>query len=137
MSTMEFEYLEIRPCIERGGYITSYASEDEYETALAGYESDAQKLEQPFKTFWTLYGRHFDKEGQVTLATAIGDFTTKNDAHEIMNAIIAPMAHARNLINEHGAAMIGEGNAVPIPAYERATSNLDDFINQCSNEERI
>jgi len=137
--TMEFEYFEIRPCIEietgNGDpkAVESYASEDEYETAL----DSVQKTGKPFQTFWTIYGRHFDIEGQVTLATAIGDFDSKKSAHEIMNAILAPMAKARNLIEEKGETVLEVKDGFQIKAYQRAAFDLDDFINQSSNEERI
>jgi len=131
MSAMEFEYLEIRPCIEKetgngdAKAVESYPSEDEYETALEA----VLKTGKPFQTFWTIYGRHFDNEGQVTLATAIGDFDSKDSAHEIMNAIIAPMAKARDLLDA--------GRLDATEREKQAANDLDDFINQCSNEERI
>lgn len=133
-----FEYFEVRPCIARGGHIDSYGNEEEYLAALANYESDYQRLGRVFKTFWTIYGRYDHvKPHKEMLALAIGDFTKKEDAHEVMNAILAPMAAARDLIRDKGETVLEVQNGIQIKAYMRAASDLDDFINQCSNMERI
>lgn len=127
---MRFEYLEIRPCVEVGRVTTSFLGEPIFcksrgteiltpENALAEAEA-FNEAHGGSGVFWTLYGR--DGEG---LATAIGDFTTFDAAHQVMNALIAPMAAARDLIHDH-----------PLNA-DRAADDLDDFINQCSTEERL
>ena len=124
---MKFEYLEIRPCIETKGEVISYIDEREFLAELARRKSIIRKIGgRSFKSFWTLYGRHDDGKG-VFLATAIGDFPTKADALEIMNAILAPMIAAKDL---------AEGDEFPIkpgvqisPA-ELAASSLGAFIDQ-------
>lgn len=130
---MKFEYLEIRPCIStleaNGSDVTSFVSEDEWNTAIAKAQADGEA----YVTFWTIYGRHM--EGGVFLATAVGDFTEKKDAHAVMNAILAPMAAARDLIDNNVDIESDTGAVVTGP--ERASAMLADFINQCSNEERI
>ena len=131
---MKFQYLEVRPCIDIGGNVVSYTDEEEFHSKVA--ELSAAKLRRPlrFKTFWTLYGRH-DAGGGIFAATAIGDFPSKQSAHEIMNAILAPMAAARDKIRD--GADEERDNGLVITAAERAACDLEDFINQCSNMERI
>lgn len=132
---MKFQYFEVRPCIEtftrladqtEEGSVDSYRSEEDYEAALAQAEASGNR----FNAFWTLYG--IDSEG---LGFAIGDFTTEEAAHEIMNAILAPMAEARDTLDA------GDRNNVGVDVLrqriDRASSMLEDFINQCSNSERI
>lgn len=133
-----FEYFEIRPCIERGGSVDSFLSEQEYRVALDQYESDFRIHGRLFKAFWTIYGRYdHAKPHKAMLALAIGDFATKEDAHEVMNAILAPMAAARDLIRDKGETVLAVSNGIQIKAYMRAADDLEDFINQCSNPERI
>lgn len=131
---MKFEYLEVRPCIDIGGNVVSYTDEEEFQNKVA--ELSAAKLRRPlrFKTFWTLYGRH-SVGGKIFAATAIGDFTTKQKAHEVMNAILAPMALARDKIRD--GVDEERDNGLVITAAERAACDLEDFINQSSNMERI
>src|SRR3546814_9105458 len=78
---MNFQYLEVRPCIEtytrladqtEEGSIDSYRSEEDYAEALEAVEKHGER----FKTFWTLYG--IDQEG---LGFAIGDFTKRSEEH--------------------------------------------------------
>lgn len=130
---MRFQYLEVRPCIDIGGNVVSYTDEEEFHSKVA--ELSAAKLRRPlrFKTFWTLYGRH--DAGGIFAATAIGDFPSKQSAHEIMNAILAPMAAARDKIQNNIDEERDNGSV--ITAAERAACDLDDFINQSSNMERI
>lgn len=132
---MKFHYFEIRPCIEtftrladqtEEGSIDSFRAEEDYQAALLKVDASGNR----YNTFWTLYG--IDPEG---LGFAIGDFTTKADAHEIMNAILAPMAEARDLVDDNADADDGKGGVVT--GAERASAILTDFINQCSNAERI
>lgn len=137
--TMAFEYLEIRPCIEdKSGEVESFADEIEFEERRTLIAADE-------RAFWSIYGRYTDEAGQF-LAMAIGDFSTKADAFTVMNAILAPMAKARDLINEHGATLIPSKSTIsagypdggtPVPAYQIATDMLDDFIGQSSNHERL
>lgn len=125
---MAFEYLEVRPCIEDcDGEVESFINEVEYEAhrALMGDED---------RTYWTIYGRYSDEAGQF-LAMAIGDFTEKNDAFAVMNAILAPMAKARDKIRD--GVDKERDNGLTITAAERAACDLEDFINQSSNHERL
>ena len=121
---MRFEYLEIQPC-RRG---TDGIGGDHIVTVDDPKEAD----------FWTLYGR--DEEG---LAVAIGDFGTREGALEVLNAILAPMAKARDELDA------GRMTALVVPELatkqanarganiRTASATLDDFINQSSNEERL
>jgi hypothetical protein len=124
--TMRFQYFEIRPCVDFGDHIESYLGEPEFLATIGdkvctpeGAERQAEEaraaagITKP--VFWTIYGR--DEEG---LAMAVGDFATFAGADEIMNAILAPMAEARDATEQFQASGI-----------------LEDFINQCSNSDRI
>lgn len=102
---MRFEYFEVRPCISEPEtapngivteQVTSFVDEDEFEDTLAKLAAD----DANYRAFWTLYGRYDDGDG-AKLAMAIGDFMTKEDAHVVMNAILAPIAAARELIDAH------------------------------------
>ena len=132
---MKFEYLEVRPCIEAADasgekFVESYVSENDYRAAiLAANDSGA-----PYETFWTVYGRYNDGDGAF-LAEAIADRATKELAHQLMNAILAPMAAARDLIDDNVDIESDKGAFVTGP--ERASALLADFINQSSNEERV
>lgn len=123
-----FDYFEVRPCIEveGSGSIESFTSEDEF------YDAITKLAGAPHKHFWTIYGM------ESGIATAIGDFATKAAAHNVKDAMIAPMAKARDLIR------YGEGNQMTprfvkdkLEDMERVACDLDDFINQCSNADRI
>ncbi len=121
-----FEYYEVRPCIERDHQITSYVREDEYAAELVG----AQSWGEDVRTFWCLYGI------DAGTRTAIGDFVTRDAAHEVMNAILAVPAAARNAINATRTIRRSLTSEVDGPAG-RAADWLDDMINQSSNEQRI
>lgn len=88
---MKFSYFEVRPCIaetendpagKAHECIRSYADEDEFEDVRAKFAADDANI----KTFWTVYGRYPDEAGQ-HLAMAIGDFATKEAAHDVMAAL--------------------------------------------------
>ena len=135
---MEFEYLEVRPCIEIKGEVSSYLDEDEFNRERDRLSSVRLWRRLKFNTYWSLYGRYSEKtpDGKTQfLAMAIGDFASKEDAHEVMNAILAPMAKARDLIDDNVEIESDRGAVVTGP--ERASALLEDFINQCSNHERI
>lgn len=119
-----FDYFEVRPCIEveGRGSVESFTSEDEF------YDAITKLAGAPHKHFWTIYGI------ESGIATAIGDFSTKAAAHNVMDAIIAPMASARDLIRDGDNV---QKPGVTITAAEKAANDLDDFINQCSNADRI
>lgn len=140
---MRFEYLEIRPAIEIRNIVhhwaetKSYDNEAEFEVDLAGAKT-CDDVGFSFKAFWTLYGRYDDPtpDGKSQfLAMAIGDFPSKDDAHKIMNAILAPMAAARDALDAGSRFMATEGDL--LGRIDSASKMLDDFINQCSNMERI
>lgn len=132
---MAFQYFEVRPCIETYGRLSdqddpgsvdSFRSEDDYAAEL----SKVVTMGERYKTYWTIYG--IDSEG---LGFAIGDFNTKAAAHEIMNAILAPMAEARNKLDAGDRNNVGVD--VLCQRIDEASCILEDFINQCSNSERI
>lgn len=123
---LAFEYFEVRPCIERDRQVASYASEDEYAADLTA----ARQSGKAFRTFWTLYGI------DAGVHTAIGDFVSKDAAHEVMNAILAVPAAARNAINVANPVRRGEGSRIDT-IVGKAADWLDDMINQSSNAERI
>ena len=78
---MQFDYYEIRPCVNRGGYIDSFLGDGTPAGALA--EAEATGL----PVFWTLYGVH-------GTSTAIGDFDSFETAYRCMQAILLPMRAA-------------------------------------------
>lgn len=119
-------YYEVRPCIERDRQIASYADEDDYAADLVS----AQRSGEEFRTFWSLYGVDAGAH------TPIGDFVSKDAAHEVMNAILAVPAAARNAINTGHPVRCADGSGIEIVAG-RAADWLDDMINQSSNALRI
>lgn len=123
---LAFEYYEVRPCIEQDGRINSYADEDDYADGLVA----AQDSGQEFRTFWSLYGLDAGAH------TAIGDFVSKDAAHEIMNAILAVPAAARNSIIS-GQPSARTKQFMMESAAGQAANWLDDMINQSSNAQRI
>ncbi|MFI0848708.1 hypothetical protein [Mesorhizobium sp. IMUNJ 23232] len=124
--TLAFEYYEVRPCIERDRQVSSYADEGDYGADLkAAEESGAE-----FRTFWSLYGI------DASAHTAIGDFVSKDAAYEIMNAILAVPAAARNALQ--GARSQENTDREGIEQAARSAADwLDDMINQSSNDRRI
>lgn len=125
-TALAFEYYEVRPCIERDQHIASYADEQDYAADLMV----AQASREEFRTFWSLYG--IDAGAH----TAIGDFVSKDAAHEVMNAILAIPAATRNAINAVRRLRVSE-NADIETAARQAADWLDDMINQSSNGQRI
>jgi hypothetical protein len=124
--TLAFEYFEVRPCIEADRQVTSYRVEDEFTDDLAR----AQKSGRAFRAFWSLYG--IDRGATM----AIGDFVSKVAAHEVMNAILAIPAAARDAITAENSARRQNGAAIE-NAAQVAADWLDDMINQSSNDQRI
>lgn len=133
-----FDYLEIRACFEHGGATMSFLGDptaDEYAFhtpmgALDAVEKARIPLiadgENPSEIFWTVYG--------VAGATvAIGDFKSFGAALDIVNATIAPMAKARDEMDWHYGDDIDALRAKLL----NASATLNDFINQCSNGERL
>ncbi|MGX8014360.1 hypothetical protein ACVDG8_038125 (plasmid) [Mesorhizobium sp. ORM8.1] len=124
--TLAFEYFEVRPCIERDRQVTSYRAEDEF----IGELTRAQKSGREFRAFWSLYG----VDGSST--TAIGDFVSKDAAHEVMNAILAIPAAVCNAINAENLTQAQNSTDAEMTARS-AAAWLDDMINQSSNNQRI
>lgn len=99
--TLAFEYYEVRPCIERDRQVTSTAtrtSSSDLPVTAAGRE---------FRAFWSLYG--VDRN----TTSAIGDFVLKDAAHEVMNAILAILAAARNALQAARPTSGGRPTARP------------------------
>ncbi len=122
-----FEYYEIWPCIDTGEETICFQGEisedDELGKILtprsAQAEAEAYQAKHGTgKPFWTIYGR---AEG---LATAIGDFKSFEAALTVLDAILAPLAYARDIIDS------GENP-------KEASYALDDIINQSTNERRL
>lgn len=127
--SIAFEYLEIRPCIDQGGNITSFTDASEFDREC----SILTEAEWHYSTCWTLYGRYADEAGQF-LAMAIGDFSTKEDAFAVLNAILAPMAKTCDIIDA------GSPHTEISPSRDRLRASsavLEDFINQSSSHERL
>ena len=80
--------------------------------------------------FWSLYG--VDRN----TTTAIGDFVSKDAAHETMNAILAISAAVRNTLQDQQAGT--DASRERLAEIARAAADwLDDMINQSSNLQRI
>jgi hypothetical protein len=118
---MQFQYLEIRPCIEADGHVTSFASFDELDAWKEQTGRDAPD-------FWTLYGR--DEEG---LATAIGDFKTYVAVEEVKDALLAPLGLAREALDHH----MGEDALALRAKIEIARAIMEDFCLQTSDDVRL
>jgi hypothetical protein len=123
---LAFEYYEVRPCIERDRHVTSYRGEDEFSAELAR----SQEARRKFRAFWSLYG--VDRNA----VTAIGDFVSKDAAHEVMNAILAIPAAVRNALQDGRSAGCRDRSTVD-QTTQSAADWLDDMINQSSNGQRI
>lgn len=124
--TLAFEYYEVRPCIERDRQVTSYRDEVKFTSEL----TRSEKAHREFRAFWSLYG--VDRN----TTTAIGDFVSKDAAHEVMNAILAIPAAARNALQRPRSGENTDREGIE-EAARSATGWLDDMINQSSNDQRI
>lgn len=125
----QFEYLEIRPCVEFGDGITeSFLGEPQWCGTIGGLihtpkAAFAEALWHSEKyggkrVFWSVYGR--DSKGH---ASVIGDFSSFEAALDVQRKITAVMWASYRAI-EQGEA----GHACIL---------LEDFMNQCSNEDRL
>lgn len=123
---LAFEYYEVRPCIERDNQVTSYRDERQFDDELARARSSANEI----RTFWSLYGI-----GSGT-ATAIGDFVSKDAAHEVMNAILAIPAAVLSAINVNNPVWLEDIYDVEDHVSD-AAAWIGDMINQSSNGQRI
>ncbi len=124
--TLAFEYFEVRPCIDRDRQVTSYRDEEEFTAEL----TKAQKSGRESGAFWSLYG------ADRSCTMAIGDFVSKDAAHEVMSAILAVPAAARDAINADNSAR-RQNSADCDKAAEVAADWFDDMINRSSNDQRI
>lgn len=106
--------------------MTSFRDEDEFAADLAR----SPQARREFRAFWSLYG--VDRN----TTSAIGDFVSKDAAHDVMNAILAIPAAARNALRAARPAGGGKGDSID-RAIRSATDWLDDMINQSSNDQRI
>lgn len=135
MTNKAFKYLEICACLEVDGELISFMDEKSFEIEQSRFE--AAGVIAP--VIWTIYGRYADEAGQV-LALAIGDFSTKEDAFVVMDAILAPLAKARDELAEANRNFSLD-DPVKRRAYLTAImdvhNDLDDFILQSSNRERL
>ncbi|MBX3583256.1 MAG: hypothetical protein KF810_15305 [Rhizobiaceae bacterium] len=124
--TLSFEYYEVRPCLERDHQVRSFRDEDVFQVEVARAQTDARA----FRVFWSLYG--VDRN----TATAIGDFVSKDAAHEAMNSILAIPAAARNALQDQQSGTDVKDEHLAHKA-RAAADWLDDMINQSSNLQRI
>lgn len=122
---MEFQYFEVRPVIEIDGACVSYRTYDAFEADRDDWKEEGRQ----FDTFWTLYGIAGGE------ARAIGDFADQATALQIMNAILAPMARARDILDA-GSAPFSDRETL-VERTREASTLLEDFILQCSNEDRV
>lgn len=124
--TLAFEYYEVRPCIDRDHQVQSFRDEDAFNAEIA----TAQKESRGYRVFWSLYG--VDRDAVTTL----GDFVSKDAAHEAMNAILAMPAAVRNALQDLQSAT--DVNRERLAQTARVAADwLDDMINQSSNLQRI
>jgi hypothetical protein len=130
---MKFEYYEIRPCVRSDGEVQSFLGKPEFNDTIgdkvctptgALAEAEAFQKIHGGELFWTLYG---SGEGR---ASAIGDFVSFDAALEALNAILAPMAEARDLIDTNGL----RNASIELTVAGRV---LDDVINQSSTAIRL
>ncbi len=139
---MAFEYYEVRPCIDHDRGTRSFTDMDEFDDAMG----EAAASRESFRVFWTLYGMAGEPAPEGTPepgfhAQAIGDFESRDQAFAVMNAILAPLAFARDAINQ----AVEDSKTIPLLNRGRMLSNamgdvandLDDVINQSSNGERL
>nr|WP_295468862.1 hypothetical protein [Mesorhizobium sp.] len=106
--------------------MTSYRDEDEFAAELAR----SQRAGREFHAFWSVYG--VDRNAN----TAIGDFVSKDAAHEVMNAILAIPAAVSNALQGDQPTRKQDGAGSAHTARSVADW-LGDMINQSSNDQRI
>lgn len=125
-----FEYYDIRPCVKIGLFDTPFLgkenSEDEF-TPYGAFEEAQEHLkhaEQGEVVYWMIFGY---TAGHLH---PIGRFTTFSNALDTVNAMLAPLAAARDAI---------VNLSVPFgdPVHQGVADDLDDIINQSSNEDRL
>lgn len=127
MSSRIFQYYEVRPVIEEADReCISFTDEGDFQAEAARRRAAGEDIQ----TFWTIYG--IDAEG---LSLAVCDMSKKEDAQGALHAMLAPMAAARDLLDAGSRGHTGTEELRR--RIEKASALLEDFINQCSNEERI
>jgi hypothetical protein len=86
MTVKKFVGYYVRPVIETVTACESYGDDREYVTALVDATVHAANEGVSFKTFWSLYGRYEDEDGDL-LSQCIGDFNTRAGAERAMEAV--------------------------------------------------
>lgn len=129
----EYQYFEIRTAIDFGDHTESFKGAAQYCPMRGSVINTPEAAEQEARVianeagktyFWTLYGK--DEVGHWE---AISDCKSFAAAYEVMNAILAPLAQARDLIYAADD---------PIPEELMLLANrFDDIINQSSTDERL
>ena len=129
---MNFSYYSIYPCvIVMGHEVHSFRDmgiwcDDREDYICTRESSEAQATEFARTTigaspvYWTLYGHDAD----TGIDEIIGTFKTFEASYAVMNGILAPMADARDKIEESNAS-------------REAACDLEDVINQSSTEDRL
>lgn len=133
---LAFEYFEVRPCIDTDGCIQSFTDMDDF----GGKMGEAAAARKSFRVWWTLYGIARDPEPDGAPepgfhCQTIGDFDSWESALMVMNAILAPMAKARDALDAGFVFQFDRDGACD--KIREASAILDDVINQSSNAERI
>lgn len=133
---MRFDYFEIRACVQVEDEVVSFLGDPQWCQMRGGpifTPTGAHEQAKRFclensagPIFWTLYGCG---PGE---ATAIGDFKDFDTTFEVMNAILAPMAAARDALDHN----LGEDSEALRSKMRAASSTLEDFINQSSTDEK-
>jgi hypothetical protein len=118
-----FQFYEIRCCVEFEDEVVSYMGEPELDETYSkeGALQEATEVyhrDGGIDLYWTLYGRD-----QYGMATAISNSKTFEGVYEIMQAILLPMKHAYDFIDDHDEHL--------------AADLLIDICNQSTNEDRL
>jgi hypothetical protein len=131
---LAFAYYTIKPAVETDGETVSFLGNVEYVVELGskaytprGARAEALGYMEQYggKLIWTIYG--IDEAG---MDHAIGDFETFDIALDVLNAILAPLAKARELIAKNRQIPFDD------PAG-KAEGQLEDVINQSTNNVRL
>ena len=134
-----YEYFEIRACVDNGDATQSFLGAPQWcesrgaeiytaAGALREAQAYADTVDGGATPFWTLYGRRM--ESGCLVADAIGDFVSFESALEVLNRILAPMAAARD-------AFESLPYTGPVRPLHDMAAILADIINQSTCEERL
>lgn len=131
---LTFAYYTIKPAVETDGETVSFLGRPAYVSELdsSAYTPEGARAEAVGyleqyggKLIWTIYG--IDEAG---MEHAISDLETFDIALDVLNAILAPLAKARDLL--------AEGKQIPSGAPAgKAEAVLEDVINQSTNNVRL